>query len=163
MIRDSRYFLNRVPESSLFLELKMETAARTMTKRVVILGSPSEKPNFRLRWGNKKPLRRVKTQQQEESNKDKIAVNTISRAEKKLTPYRSTGYNTRKSETLGTVNGEGDGFSSSGSGEVTVWPKFVVALSHWEKEEDFLNFKGGLNSLRDPRSEPNAFRKSARS
>ena len=47
-----------------------------------------------------------------------MAVNTISRAEKKLNLYRSTSYNTRKSETLGTVNGEGDGLSSARSGEV---------------------------------------------
>ena len=112
-----------------------------MTKRAVILGSSSEKPDFLLRWGNKKRLRCTKTQQQEYSNKDKIAVNTISRAEKKLNPYRSTGYDTRNLDALGTVNGKGGGSSLSRSGEAAVWPKFVVVLSNWEKEEDFLIFK----------------------
>ena len=84
----------------------------------------------------------MKTQQQEDSNKDKIAVNTISIVEKKLNPYRSTGYNTRNSEALETVNGKRGGSSSSGIREAAVWPKFVVALSNWEKQADFLIFKG---------------------
>ncbi|XP_078431975.1 uncharacterized protein LOC144703632 isoform X2 [Wolffia australiana] len=148
--------------------MERTTTKRTTAE---LCNAAGEKTDFLLRWGNRKRLRCVKTQANEgHFRKSKTPANAITRAEKKTHPlrrasspnvHRSTGYNTRNAEASvggriqqqegakaekgggkAVENGEGGGSSSSGGGEAAAWPRFVVALSTREKEEDYLLFKG---------------------
>ncbi|CAN6588728.1 unnamed protein product [Malus baccata var. baccata] len=110
--------------------------------------------DFVLQWGNRKRLRCMKIQVKEKDDSSGAPVTRttvrvdrrVVRPDKDLANQPSTTVNQTTSSD--TAHDSKKGGTSSGSGEAAagppmVWPpKFVIALTNKEKEEDFMAIKG---------------------